>query len=76
MTCEKQLCLDNLNKFNNRDFARDFRSFPYVNPCLDRGSSHLAVLGKRVNLMAGHHKMVEDADIDQGQRLHQRPGQQ
>ena len=49
---------------------------PYVNPCLDRGSSHLAVLGKRVDLVAGHHKMVEDADIDQGQRLHQRPCQQ
>ncbi len=34
------------------------------------------MLGKRVNLVAGHDKMVEDADIHQRHGLHQRPRQQ
>lgn len=29
------------------------------------------MLGKRVNLLSGHDEMVEDADIDQCQRLQQ-----
>ena len=36
---------------------------------------HLTVFGERMHVRAGDDKMVEDAHVDQRQRLHQRTGQ-
>lgn len=88
ITWEKQLCLELVVKFNicrescpvgrrrTRKSLISNGKRPARSSLPARRMSHLAVLGKRMHLVPGNNKVVEDAHVDKCQRLHERARQQ